>query len=213
MGRNKCVMGVRFFPARHAFSFPTFIRTAGVCFFLPVFILVAGCASVGEAPVTRDTENDHIIKDVPFYPQEENQCGPASLAGVLNYWGILVTPKDVAKEIYSRSARGTLSIDMVLYAKSKGLEASWYSGGPDDLRKEIDAGLPVIVLVDKGFSLLQVNHFMVVVGYSGKGVIVNSGSDEKRFVPMSDFLRSWERTEYWTLLIKKVKSDKQRVTS
>ncbi len=191
MFMNKCVTGVRSFPARHAFSF-----------LLPVLIIVTGCASVG-ARAGVSTENARIIKGVPFYPQKENQCGPATIAAVLNYWGIPVTPVEAAREIYSRSARGTLSIDMVLYAKGKGLESSWYSGGPDDLRNEINAGLPLIVLVDRGFSFLQVNHFMVVVGYNEKGVIVNSGEDEKEFIPMSEFLRSWERTKYWTLLIKK----------
>ncbi len=191
MFMNKCVTGVRFFPARHAFSF-----------LLPVLIIVTGCASV-RAPAAVSIENARIIKGVPFYAQKENQCGPATIAAVLNYWGISITPVEAAKEIYSRSARGTLSIDMVLYAKAKGLEASWYSGGPGDLRKEIDAGLPLIVLVDRGFSFLQVNHFMVVVGYSEKGVIVNSGGDEKELIPMSEFMRSWERTRFWTLLIRK----------
>lgn len=202
MSKNECVVGVNLFGAHHAFSF------FGASWFylsisLAALVFTSGCLSVDGTPVMIGGDQGRIIRDIPFYPQKEYQCGPASLAAVLNFWGVPVTPEDVAKDIYSRSARGTLSIDMVLYAKEKGLEASWYAGGPDDLRQEIDAGLPLIVLVDRGFSVLQVNHFMVIVGYSQKGVIVNSGTDEKMFVPMDDFLREWKRTKFWTLLIRK----------
>ena len=44
---------------------------------------------------------------------------------------------------------------------------------------------------------------MVVVGYNEDGVIVNSGKDKGKFIPEEDFIKSWERTKFWTLLIKK----------
>jgi hypothetical protein len=201
MIKDECVMGVDLLRAHHAFSFKSSWLYVSV--FLAVFLFTCGCATFIGTKAEKWGGEGKIVKGVPFYPQEEYQCGPASLAAVLNYWGVRVTPVDVAREIYSRSARGTLSIDMVLYAKEKGLNASWYTGGPYDLRRVIDAGLPLIILVDRGFSVLQVNHFMVVVGYNGKGVIVNSGRDEKILVPMNDFLREWERTKFWTLLIRR----------
>jgi predicted double-glycine peptidase len=151
-----------------------------------------------------ESADQHIIENVPFYPQETYQCGPASLAGVLNYWGIPAKPDDIAKDIFSENARGTLSIDMVMYAQKKGLFAFQYKGSPEDLKKNIDAGYPLIVLVDYGISFYQANHFMVVVGYSGNGVRVNSGKDNNIFIPNKDFLKVWKRADYWTLLIKKV---------
>ncbi len=150
-----------------------------------------------------ESDQEHIIENVPFYPQETYQCGPASLAGVLNYWGINITPDDIAKEIFSESAKGTLNIDMILYAQSKGLDAAQYKGNMNDLKKNIDSGYPVIVLVDYGLSLYQANHFMVVVGYNEYGVTVNSGKDKGKFISTEDFLKAWEKTNYWTLLIKK----------
>jgi len=150
----------------------------------------------------RFDSNPILIDNVPFYPQEEYQCGPASLASVLNYWGVHVTPDGIAKEIYSKSARGTLTIDMIIFAQKKGLNAIHYKGSVEDLKKNIDSGYPVIVFVDYGISLYQVNHFMVVIGYSGNDVIVNSGKDKEKFISEEDFTKAWERTKYWTLLIK-----------
>lgn len=144
-----------------------------------------------------------ILNNVPFYPHEDYQCGPASLAGVLNYWGVNVTPDDIAKEIYSESLRGTLTVEMILYVQKKGLQSNKYKGGMEDLKRNIDSGYPLIVLVDYGFSLYQANHFMVVIGYSSNGVIVNSGKNEGKFISEEEFIKAWERTKYWTLLIGK----------
>jgi len=143
-----------------------------------------------------------MIENVPFFPQETYQCGPASLAGVLNYWGVKVFPEAIAAKIYSRSAKGTLNLDMVLYAQDKGLQVIQYKGSIKDLKKNIDLGYPAIVLVDYGFWVYQQNHFMVVVGYNEKGVITNSGKNRLKFIREEDFLKPWERTDFWTLLIK-----------
>ncbi len=167
-------------------------------------VLLGSCATVNQIPVAK---NVHIIENVPFYQQETHQCGPASLAGVMNYWGINIIPDDVAKEIYSEAAGGTLNIDMVLYAQRKGLNAIQYKGNMNDLKKNIESGYPVIVLVDYGISLYQANHFMVVVGYNEYSLIANSGKEKGKFISTEDFLKAWEKTDYWTLLIKKVISE------
>jgi ABC-type bacteriocin/lantibiotic exporter with double-glycine peptidase domain len=168
-----------------------------------VIVSLASCAAGRKISISGES---HIIPGVPFYPQESYQCGPASLAGVLNFWGIGVEPGEISKEIFSRSAKGTLNIDMALYAKKKGLYSLQYEGSMDDLRKNIDSGHPVIVLVTYGFSLYEVDHFMVVIGYYDNGVIVNSGREQNKFIDEGDFLKTWKKTNYWTLLIKRVKS-------
>jgi len=162
---------------------------------LPFLSFCAGTPHVEKSKVGQ------IIENVPFYPQEMYQCGPASLAGILNFWGVTVLPKEIAAEIYSRSARGTLNLDMILYAERRDLKATHYEGSFDDLRKKIDAGYPLIVMVDYGFWIYQQYHFMVVLGYYENGVVVNSGKDQHKFILLSDFLKSWKRTRYWSLLI------------
>ncbi|MFB3926866.1 MAG: C39 family peptidase [Syntrophales bacterium] len=143
----------------------------------------------------------HIIPGVPFYPQEAFQCGPASLASVLNYRGVKITPDEIASEIFSKSARGTLDFDLVLYAQKKGLRTRQYRGSIADLRRNIESGNPVIVLVDYGFLVYQINHFMVVVGYTKDGIIVNSGSGRMKFMPLEEFMTPWDRAKNWSLLI------------
>jgi len=168
-----------------------------------LFLLLSQLTSCITAKEIPESSHTRKIENLPFYPQESYQCGPASLAGVLNYWGVTVTPDDVARNIFSASARGTLTIDMVLYAQQKGLSAEQYKGSLENLKQNIDSGYPVVVLVDYGGAFYQMNHFMVIFGYNERGILANSGKDHEKFIPEDDFLKSWEKTNFWTLRIKK----------
>jgi ABC-type bacteriocin/lantibiotic exporter with double-glycine peptidase domain len=165
--------------------------------FLNLF-LVFSCA--GSLPL-QTSKTARIIPDVPFYPQQKYQCGPASLAGVLNYWGVKDSPEEIARHIFSPTAGGTLDLDMVLYAQRKGLKAIPYGGSWEDVRKNIDSRVPLILLVDEGFWVYQKAHFLVVVGYDEKGLIVNSGKEQHTPIPLDRFLKIWEKTKFWTLRV------------
>lgn len=142
-----------------------------------------------------------IIANVPFFPQEKYQCGPAALAGVLNFWGEKISPEDIAQEIYSPTAKGTLNLDLLFYAQKRGFQAQQYQGSLEDLKRNISAGVPLILQVDFGFLVYEQTHFLVVVGYNSQGILVNSGLEEGKFIPTSSFLRIWVRANYWTLRI------------
>ena len=148
-----------------------------------------------------------IIPDVPFFSQEAYQCGPASLAMAMDYWyrkmgkGDWITPERIANDIYSPSARGVLGIDLELFARSHGFEALQYSGSMADLREKVDKGVPLIILVDYGFSVYQANHFMVVKGSFAGGVVVNSGSKENQTISEGELGKIWKKTGYWALAV------------
>lgn len=168
------------------------------CFTLLVFSSLFFCAGPSPFP---EAKTARVIEQVPFYPQEMYQCGPASLAGVLNFWGARVSPEGIAEEIYSKSAGGTLTLDMILYAKKMGFDVGQYQGSYDDVHKNVDSGVPLVVMVDTGFWIYQQNHYMIVIGYDEKGVIVHSGRKPHRFLPLKEFLKTWKKTNYWTLRI------------
>lgn len=176
-----------------------------------LFASAVACTTVGPSggPVLAGTQSkdSRLIKNVPFFPQEKFQCGPAAMASVLNYRGIRITPEEIAPDIYSESARGTLNIDMVFFAERKGMRATQYSGNLADLKKNINASNPLIVLVDYGFLNYRKDHFMVIVGYDDDNVIAHSGKHSFMPVPNDEFLKIWKKTKYWTLLVQKNKEE------
>ncbi|MGD0228876.1 MAG: C39 family peptidase [Syntrophorhabdales bacterium] len=150
-----------------------------------------------------------VIRDVPFFSQEAYQCGPTSLATVMDYWygkmGMTdkwTTPEQIAAAIYSPSAGGVLGLDLEVYARKHGFETEQYSGSLDDLRTRVDRGVPLIIFVDYGLLVYEVNHFMVVTGYTRDGVIVNSGRREGQRVSMRELAKIWKRNHYWTLALR-----------
>ncbi|MBW2338773.1 MAG: C39 family peptidase [Deltaproteobacteria bacterium] len=168
-----------------------------------LFIVLFGCVARpgGTTSDLAASIDSGKVKNVPFYAQLDFQCGPASLAEVLTFYGEDVTPDEVADAIFRKSIRGTVTIDMVLYARRKGFAARWYSGSADDIRRSVDRGVPLIVMVDLGFANISNNHYMVVVGYNPDGVIVNSAKAREKLITWNYFLSRWDRTDRWTLRI------------
>jgi predicted double-glycine peptidase len=171
---------------------------------LLLFLAPAFCST---APVQPDA-GTVVISDVPFFSQEGYQCGPTALAIVMDYWqaktgaGKWVAPEEIASAIYSPSAKGVLGIDLEVYAQKHGFAAEQYSGGIDDLRERIDRGTPPIIFVDYGLLSYEMNHFMVVTGYTRDGVIVHSGRFRNRSIPAGQLDKIWRKNRYWTLLLK-----------
>jgi ABC-type bacteriocin/lantibiotic exporter with double-glycine peptidase domain len=168
-------------------------------------LMLFACAAAPNAPAPAGSVR--IIESVPFFSQEDYQCGPAAMASVLNYRGIKIRSEEIASAIYSKSARGTLNFDMVFFAEKKGLYARQYPGNLADLKYRIDNSHPLIVMVDYGFLIYQKDHFMVVVGYDSGNIIVHSGKDSFKRIPIEDFLKTWQKTKNWTLLIQKTNMD------
>ena len=140
---------------------------------------------------------------VPFFADSSDQCGPAALASVLVYWGSFAPPEALREEIYLRSIRGSLGLDLLMAAERRGYEATSYLGSITRVVEEIDAGHPIIALLDTGSWIFSKGHFVVITGYdlSRRGIYVHSGSTSDQFVSFDAFIDAWKTTGYWTLRI------------
>jgi hypothetical protein len=168
---------------------------------------VGGFEAAGHATLARGspaqpaTSSNHVA--VPFFPDDTDQCGPATLASVLSYWGVRTDPVALKEEIYLPRLKGTLPLDLLLTAQSRGLEAEIYEGSLDDLKSKLAAGRPLVALLDLGFAIFPQGHYVVVTGYDDQrqGVYAHSSLEKDVFIPYERFLRSWDRTGRWTLLL------------
>jgi len=99
---------------------------------------------------------------------------------------------------------------MALYARGRGLLATWYSGTVEDIYQRVSQGSPLIVMVDYGIGSLRKLHYMVVVGYTAEAVVVNTGTHQETNIDWPYFLSLWRRTHNWTLLVEKGKAGGQQ---
>lgn len=166
-------------------------------------MLSNGCSSTASLHWIGEPPNGLYISGVPFYPQVAYQCGPASLAAVLNYWGMRVTPEEIATDIYIPRLNGTLSLDMWSYAHAHRFQADMRQGSLEDLKRHVQDRVPVIVFLNLGYDWLPGGHFVVVVGLDAdaQAVVTYNGREQNSRIPYRRFLRAWQKTNFWTLVI------------
>lgn len=165
--------------------------------------LLSACA--GRPPVLPDTaELAHLphqvlLPQVPFHPQDEYQCGPASLAMVLNHRDITATPDTLKDRVYLPERHGTLQVEMVSAARERDLLVYPLEKKLDAILSELDAGNPVLVMQNLAFNWYPMWHYAVVIGYdlNAREMIVHSGLNEAQREPFAAFMRSWSRADYW----------------
>ena len=169
--------------------------------------LIAGCASRG--PILAGAldqpgapENVDLV-DVPFFPQQEYQCGPAALATALRYSGLAVTPDELGPRVYLPGKEGSLQLEMVAAVRRYDRIPYLIRPALPALMLELQANRPVLVFQNLGLSALPVWHFAVVVGYSTAedSLLLRSGSNPQQRMSAYNFLRTWDGGGKWALVI------------
>jgi len=168
-------------------------------------LVLSGCAGLqrGDWPQgLAGIPAQHEIASVPFFPQEEYQCGPAALAMVLAWSGLAVEPADLTEKVYTASLKGSLQPAMIAGARRYG-RLAYVISGTESLIREIAAGHPVIVLQNLGLSWIPVWHYAVAIGYDipADELILHSGTAARKRTPLRLFENTWARAEDWGLLV------------
>jgi len=172
--------------------------------FFTLCVLVAGCSLTPSEYLAKDPARPTraLVDNVPFFAQDELQCGPASLAMALNWSGIAVTPPELSPEVYTPALEGSLQNSLIGSTRGHG-RVPYPVSDVTTLMAEISAGHPVIVLVNLGFSWYPRWHYAVVIGYdlNEEVMILHSGLTARETISFWTFNNIWKRSDYWGLLI------------
>ncbi len=172
-------------------------------YLLAVLLISFSCTHFSQTSLPYFPKHNIEIHNLPFFPQEKWQCGPASLASVLNYRGIDISPEILKEQVFLPQKKGSLQIELKGAVRNANLIPYQLEGGLENLFKEIEAGNPVIVLQNLGFNWLPTWHYAVVKGFNAdkQKLILNSGKIENYELDVSTFMLTWERANYWGITI------------
>ncbi len=172
--------------------------------FFIILGMLAACANLPQTAAILDRLPTDIpkyveLRHVPFFPQEDYQCGPASLATILSASGIKIEPDALVSQVYIPSKKGSLQIEMVAAIRRYGRIA--YELKPEliDILKEVNAGRPVLVLENYNAGFSQTWHYAVVVGYdlNREEFISRSGVKRRETLSFNQFEYLWKQGGYW----------------
>lgn len=190
------------------FSLENARRLAGVFVLYWASLGLGGCALI--LPQTSDLHEKLPVglpervelKDVPFFPQEDYQCGPAALATALAYFQPGVTADQLVDQVYLPARQGSLQVEMLAAARRNGMVAYALAPSFEDVLREVAGGLPVVVLQDYGVWPVSVWHYAVVVGYDYPRleVILRSGQNQRLPMPFGVLEYTWKESDYWAMV-------------
>ncbi len=181
----------------------------GTAFLVAVLLAwLAGCAQLVPQTIALRTGWPEGVPQhvewtaVPFFAQDDYQCGPAALATVLAYSGVDITPDPLVSQVYLPARRGSLQIEMLAAPRRYGRISYPLAPRYADLLREVAAGNPVLVLQDVGVLFTQW-HYAVVNGfdYPSGTVWLRSGTLARQEMPFTYFERTWLKSGYWAMVV------------
>lgn len=179
-----------------------------------VVAMLGACARTPTVPVgAAGLPEQAELSEVPFYPQEAYQCGPAALATMLTQRGIDTSPDQLVERVYLPGRQGSLQVEMIAAARAHDLLVYPLEHRLEAILTEVAAGNPVLVLQNLAFDRWPQWHFAVVVGYNltTQTLVLRSGTTRRWTGTFSQFERSWAKGKRWAVVT--VEPDKLPATA
>ena len=186
----------------HRSLIPRFCRAASLILTL---FFSNGCISL--RPVSRVPSSEAIaLEGVPLAQFGAQNCGAASLSAVFAYWGHEVPTDELDQTLPKAKKGGVLLLDMLLAARDLGFSAELIFGEPTILRGSIEAGRPLILMLrvfDSIGDSRDLYHYVIVDGFDSEGDLarIQYGDGAARWVSLERLSRSWDDTDFATLVI------------
>ena len=168
---------------------------------------ISACASSPQTRLLLDNPPDLPavveLSEVPFFPQQQYHCGPAALAGIINYRGTTVEPDEIASLIYIPDLKGSLQVEIAATTRQFDLLPVQLDGQLESLLKELAAGNPIFVLQNLAIDVYPVWHYEILIGYDleQRHMILRSGVNRRIIRNFALFEKTWQRAGHWALAV------------
>jgi hypothetical protein len=185
----------------------TYLTPAIAGFFICIaFSALTGCATQQANRLLQEWPADIPIKtkisDIPFFPQEDYECGPASLAMLFHSADVHVSPKQLQEQVYLPGRKGSLQIEMLVASRRNGLVAYLLAPNLETILREVSAGNPVLIFQNVSLPIYPIWHYAVVIGFDRDRnvLILHSGRTSNLEMSLYTFERTWSRGGNWAMV-------------
>ena len=144
-----------------------------------------------------------MLDEVPFYPQDAYQCGPAALATALQHSNVKTSVDELVTSVYIPARRGSLQLEMLAATRREGRIPYMIEPSLEALISEVSGGSPVLVFQNLGLEWLPQWHYAVVVGFDleARTITLRSGTIKDYRINLSLFEKTWRRTGNWGFVV------------
>jgi tetratricopeptide (TPR) repeat protein len=167
-----------------------------------LLIVLSGCAVGPEQRVLREAGTGVELTEVPFFAQDQYQCGPAALATILVSDGVEVTPQQLVPLVYVPDRRGSLQAELLAATRSHGRVPYVMPHALTPILEELRSGQPVLVLQNLGLDRWPIWHYAVLIGFDPgrQEFLLRSGTNQRQRSRARSFLASWDRAGRWSMV-------------
>lgn len=172
-----------------------------------VLILSSGCAP--KSPLPSDEHYSSSAIRVPFVAPRSELCASSSIEMLSLYWQSVDTylPRLSLAELDARTLipakGGTLQIELIAAARANGLLAYPLEPTFKALFAELEAGHPVVVLLNRAYSWYPLWHYAPITGYDAKAqtIRMHYADTPDEAVSLGTFAALWERSGNWGVVL------------
>ncbi|MGP9679470.1 PA2778 family cysteine peptidase [Halomonas sp. AOP27-A1-41] len=176
--------------------------------FAGVFMLALLLSACARSPILLDSTYEALTpqvenRAVPFFAQSEYQCGPATLAMVLNYQGVEVGVDQLIPQVFLPGRDGSVQPEMLSTVRRHQQLAYPIRGTMDALLNHLANGDPVVVMQNLSLPIYPMWHYAVAIGFDlpDETLILRSGERERHTLSFSRFDATWARSGRWGFIV------------
>ena len=150
-----------------------------------------------------DVLHQDVHLAVPFIPQADYQCGPASLGMELAWLHHPVSQQSLIASLYVPGRKGAFKEEMIVQARRQGMMVLPVGPEVKDVLLNLEQHRAPIVLLNLALNFWPRWHFAVVTGFDAQRqeFILHSGQHEQERLPLPVMERVWVRGGSWAIVL------------